>query len=153
MSAPTWVVAPEKNFWAPFCVENAIWLLGFWRGRVLRVIGKTIAAPCISFSLIIVKSLQLRGHRQIAKPRKYCLVHVIIFSLACVFFFFFFFHRLGIRVNSLQGRGEDGDGFAPFLEDLNNFETPFIDASLNHKEKKRLRGKINDKENVSFEYV
>ena len=27
------------------------------------------------------KSLQLRGRRQIAKPRKYCLVRVIVFSL------------------------------------------------------------------------
>ena len=36
-------------------------------------------------SLIMVKFLQLRGRRQIAKPCKYCLVHVIIFSLACVF--------------------------------------------------------------------
>ena len=30
-------------------------------------------------SLIIVKSLQLRGRRKIAKPRKYCLVRVIVF--------------------------------------------------------------------------
>ena len=42
------------------------------------------------FSLIIVKSLQLRGRRQIAKPRKYCFVHVIFFSLACVFSIFLF---------------------------------------------------------------
>ena len=31
------------------------------------------------FSLIIVKSLQLRGCRQIAELRKYCLVRVIVF--------------------------------------------------------------------------
>ena len=43
------------------------------------------------FSLIIVKSLQLRGRRQIAEPRKYCLVRVIVFFFACVFSFFFFF--------------------------------------------------------------
>ena len=45
-------------------------------------------------SLIIVISLQLRGLRQIAEPRKYCLMRVIVFfSLACVFslFFLFFF--------------------------------------------------------------
>ena len=95
MSAPTWVVAPEKNFWGPFCVENAIWLLGFWHGRVLRVIGKTIAAPCISFSLIIVKSLQLRGRRQIAKPRKYCLVRVIVFLWRVFSLFFFCFSQVG----------------------------------------------------------
>ena len=35
-------------------------------------------ALCIFF-LIIVKSLQLCGHRQIVEPCKYCLVHVIIF--------------------------------------------------------------------------
>ena len=33
----------------------------------------------LNSSLIIVKSLQLRGHRQIAEPRKYCLVHMIVF--------------------------------------------------------------------------
>ncbi|KAK9997726.1 hypothetical protein SO802_022412 [Lithocarpus litseifolius] len=31
------------------------------------------------FFLIIVKSLQLRGRKQIAEPRKYCLVRVIVF--------------------------------------------------------------------------
>ena len=36
-----------------------------------------------------MKSLQLRGRRQIAKPRKYCLVRVIVF-LWRVFFFFLF---------------------------------------------------------------
>ena len=35
-------------------------------------------------------SLQLRGHRQIAEPRKYCLVHVIVF-LWRVFSLFFLF--------------------------------------------------------------
>ena len=52
-------------------------------------------------SLIIVKSLQFRGHRQIAEPRKYCLVCVIVF-LWRVFSLFFFSHRLGIQVNSLH---------------------------------------------------
>ena len=31
------------------------------------------------FSLIIVKSLQLHGCKQIPEPRKYCLVRVIVF--------------------------------------------------------------------------
>ena len=35
------------------------------------------------FSLIIVKSLQLRGRKQIAEPRKYCLVRVIVFFGVC----------------------------------------------------------------------
>ena len=45
-----------------------------------------------SSSLIIVKFLQLRGRRQIAEPRKYCLVRVIVFffSLAFVFSIFCF---------------------------------------------------------------
>ena len=47
------------------------------------------------FSLIIMKSLQLRGRRQIAKPHKYCLVRVIVF-LWRVFSLFFVSHRLGI---------------------------------------------------------
>ena len=53
-----------------------------------------VAASCtMYFSLIIVKSLQLRGRRQIAEPRKYCLVRVIVFlwRVFSLFFFFFFF--------------------------------------------------------------
>ena len=46
------------------------------------------------FSLIIVKSLQFRGCRQIAESRKYCLVPVIVFSLACIFSIFFIFYFL-----------------------------------------------------------
>ena len=38
---PSW---SAKFFWDPFCVENAIWLLGFWCGRVLSVRRKTGAA-------------------------------------------------------------------------------------------------------------
>ena len=62
-----------------------------------------VATSCTLYSsLIIVKSLQLHGRRQIAEPRKYCLVCVIVFfSLACVFSIFVS-HRLGIRFNSLQ---------------------------------------------------
>ena len=40
----------------------------------LRVFLCTIVSP-----YFIVKSLQLRGRRQIAEPRKYCLVRVIVF--------------------------------------------------------------------------
>ena len=50
-----------------------------------------ITACCtLYFSLIIVISLQLRGRRQIAKPRKYYLVSVIVF-LWYVFSLFFLF--------------------------------------------------------------
>ena len=45
------------------------------------------------FSLIIVKSLQLRGRKQIAEPRKYCLVCVIIFFYMS--FFYFISHKFG----------------------------------------------------------
>ena len=49
-----------------------------------------IATLCI-LSLIIVKSLQLRGRKQIAESRKYCLVCVIIiFFLWRVSFLFCF---------------------------------------------------------------
>ena len=56
------------------------WDLGF-----LRVFLCTIL-----FSLIIVKSLQLRGRRQIAEPRKYCLVRVIVFFDVCFLYLFCF---------------------------------------------------------------
>ena len=63
------------------------WDLGF-----LRVFLCTII-----FSLIIVKSLQLRGRRQIAEPHKYYLVHVIVFFDVC-FFYLFCFSQVGILV-------------------------------------------------------
>ena len=54
-------------------------------------------------SLIIVKSLQLCGRKQIAESCKYCLMHMIVFFWRVFFFLFFFFsHRLGIQVNSLH---------------------------------------------------
>ena len=46
-------------------------------------------------------SLQLRGRRQIAEPRKYCLVCVIVFIWR-VFSLIFVSHGLGILFNSLQ---------------------------------------------------
>ena len=45
---------------------------------ITQIIDNTLN-PNLYFSLIIVKSLQLRGRRQIAKLRKYCLVHEIVF--------------------------------------------------------------------------
>ena len=51
--------------------------------------GKIVAAFCI-FSLIIVKSLQLRGRRQITELRKYCLVRIIVLFLLYVFSLFLF---------------------------------------------------------------
>ena len=56
------------------------WELGF-----LRLFLCTIVS-----SYFIVKSLQLCERRQIAEPRKYCLVHVIVF-VWCVFSLFVLF--------------------------------------------------------------
>ena len=39
---------------------------------------------------MIVISLQLRGRRQIAEPRKYCLVCVIVFFIDVCFLYFLF---------------------------------------------------------------
>ena len=63
------------------------WDLGF-----LRVFECTIVSP-----YFIVKSLQLCGRRQIAEPRKYCLVRVIVFFGVC-FLYLFCFSQVGILV-------------------------------------------------------
>ena len=63
------------------------WELGF-----LRVFLCTIVSP-----YFIVKSLQLRERRQIAEPRKYCLVRVIVFFSVC-FLYLFCFSQVGILV-------------------------------------------------------
>ena len=59
---------------------------------------KTIAALCIFPDKM--KSLQLRGCRQIAEPRKYCLVHVIVFFRR-VFSLFLILTGWEFQVNSL----------------------------------------------------
>ena len=64
----------------------------YWELGFLRVFLCTIV-----FSLIIVKSLQLRERRQIAEPRKYCFVRVIVFFGVC-FLYLFFFSQVGILV-------------------------------------------------------
>ena len=55
---------------------------------------KIILPHFVFFSLIIVKSLQLCGRRQIAEPCKYCLVHVIVFLCVCVFSLIFCFSQV-----------------------------------------------------------
>ena len=68
--------------------------------------------------LIIGISLQLRVYRQIAEPSKYCLVRVIVFSLACVFSLFLFlidwefglipynwYQSLGLGLSGNNGKG------------------------------------------------
>ena len=60
------------------------------------------------FSLIIVKSLQLRERRQIVEPRKYCLVRVIVlFFFACVFSIFLFLTGWEFWIYSLQTAQEE----------------------------------------------
>ena len=64
------------------------WELGF-----LRVFLYTIVSP-----YFIVKSLQFRGRRQSAEPRKYCLMRVIVFLWRVFSLFFFCFSQVGILV-------------------------------------------------------
>ena len=64
----------------------------YWELGFLRVFLCTIVSP-----YFIVKSLQLRGRRQIAEPRKYCLVCVIVFFDVC-FLYLFCFSQVGILV-------------------------------------------------------
>ena len=64
----------------------------YWELGFLRVFLCTIVFP-----YFIVKSLQLRGRRQIAEPRKYCLLRVIVFFGMC-FLYLFCFSQVGILV-------------------------------------------------------
>ena len=57
---------------------------------------KTVLPHFVFFSLRIVKSLQLRGRRQIAEPRKYYLV-CDYFSL--VYIFSLFLHLTDLRIS------------------------------------------------------
>ena len=68
------------------------WELGF-----LRVFLCTIVSP-----YFIVKSLQLRGCRQIAEPRKYCLVRVIVFLWHVFSLFVLFLTGWNFWLNSLH---------------------------------------------------
>ena len=68
-----------------------------WSGSTIRFdlvavffVCENICSRTLYFSLIIVKSLQLRGRRQIVEPRKYCLVRVIAFFGVCFLYFFLF---------------------------------------------------------------
>ena len=89
-------------------------ILGHERKKIIMVaVGCTLDS-----SLIIVISLQRCGRRQIAEPLKYCLMHVIVFSLACVFSLFLFlidwefglipynwYQSLGLGLSGSNGRG------------------------------------------------
>ena len=64
----------------------------YWELGFLRMFLCTIVVP-----YFIVKSLQLRGRRQIVELRKYCLVRVIVFSGMC-FLYLFCFSQVEILV-------------------------------------------------------
>ena len=64
----------------------------YWKLGFLRVFLCTIVSP-----YFIVESLQLRGRRQIAEPRKYCFVRMIVFFDVC-FLYLFCFSQVGILV-------------------------------------------------------
>ena len=75
--------APECNF----VIRVLLWvLLSCFCGQRKNI----VAAPFLYSFLIIVKSLHLHGRRQIIEPRKYCLVHIIIFFNMCFLYFFLF---------------------------------------------------------------
>ena len=69
----------------------------YWELGFLRVFLCTIVS-----SYFIVKSLQLRGCRQIAEPRKYCLVRVIVLFGVCFLYLFLFLTGWDFWLNSLQ---------------------------------------------------
>ena len=73
--------------------------------------------------LIIGISLQLRVYRQIAEPRKYCLVRVIVF-LWHVFFSIFVSHGLGIRLNALQALWEGKERKSSKLIEVKSVKLP-----------------------------
>ena len=77
----------------------------YWELGFLRVFLCTIVSP-----YFIVKSLQLRGRRQTAKPRKYCLVRVIVFFGMCFLYLFLFLTGWDFWLNSLQGSHISLDG-------------------------------------------
>ena len=102
----------RKNF-GPFC--SLLWILcagcrkrSFGdQGLVVVVfeIEKKLYYHTLYISLIIMKSLQLHEHRQIAEPRKYCLMHMIFFFFGgriLSLFFFFFLTDWKFQINSLQ---------------------------------------------------
>ena len=103
-------------------VEPHFVIRGFQCGVVVVLyIQRKYCSHCgctLYSSLIIVISLQLRGCRQIAESRKYCLVCVIVFSLACVFSIFLvligwefglipynWYQSLGLGLSGSNGRG------------------------------------------------
>ena len=72
----------------PFCSPLCIICAGCRkRSLIIRVLLLSVflresekhCSLNLYFSLIIVKSLQLRGRRQITEPCKYCLMRMIVF--------------------------------------------------------------------------
>ena len=91
--SPYW--PKPKNFFGPFSpLWNRLWWLGFYVVVVFFLLEceRKYCSRTLYSSLIIVKSLQLRGRRQIVEPRKYCLVRMIVFFSVCFLYFFCFSH-------------------------------------------------------------
>jgi len=82
-------------------IETVFWWLEFGCCCHLERVWKTVVALCI-FSLIVVKFLQRRGRRQIAKSCKYCLMHVIVFLWHVFSLFFLFLTGWEFQVDSLH---------------------------------------------------
>ena len=95
--SPLWIICAGSR--KPNFEIRVLLLLCFLRDKEKK--KKKHCSCTFYFSMIIVKSLQLCGRRQIIEPRKYCLVRVIVFFDVC-FLYFFVSHRLGIWVNSLN---------------------------------------------------
>ena len=84
-----------KIFLARFVQKAQICNQGFIVGFVAVFLReRKDYSRTLYYSLIIMKSLPLRGCRQIAKPCKYCLVRVIVFFSVC-FLYFFCFSQVG----------------------------------------------------------
>ena len=79
-------------------VENAVLVIKVFYCCCRSWETETLYYYTLYFSIIIVKSLQFRGRRQIAEPRKYYLVRVIIFLWRD----FLFLTGWEFRVNSLH---------------------------------------------------
>ena len=86
-------LGPGK-FFGPVLYRKCNLVIRVFFGVVVFSAREKDCSHTFYFSLIIVKSLQLRGRRKIAKPRKYCLVRVIVFFGVC-FLYIFCFSQVG----------------------------------------------------------
>ena len=87
--------------------KNHFWWLGFYYCCRLEKVWNTVLSH-LYFFMIIVKSLQLHGRRQIAESCKYCLVRmIVIFGMCFLYFSFLFLTGWEFRVNSQHIRVDE----------------------------------------------